>query len=97
MKLSKLFKINLLDLLKGIVIAIISAILGYLYESLSNGKIIRFREIGVVSLTSFLGYITNRFFSNSKGQYLKKDSSENSLNESCNNGAVTREMVFRYG
>ena len=89
-----MFKINLLDLLKGIVIAIISAILGYLYESLSNGKIIRFREIGVVSLTSFLGYITNRFFSNSKGQYLKKDSSENSLNESYNDEAVTPGKGF---
>lgn len=94
MKLSKLFNINLLDLLKGIVIAIISAILRYLYESLSNGKIIRFREIGVVSLTSFLAYITNRFFSNSKGQYLKKDSSENSLNESYNDGAVTPGKGF---
>lgn len=94
MKLSKLFKINLLDLLKGIVIAIISAILGYLYESLSNGKIIRFREIGVVSLTSFLAYITNRFFSNSKGQYLKKDLSQQSLNESSSDGAVTPGKGF---
>ena len=94
MKLSKLFKINLLDLLKGIVIAIISAILGYLYESLSNGKTIRFREIGVVSLTSFLAYITNRFFSNSKGQYLKKDLSQQSLNESSSDGAVTPGKGF---
>ena len=94
MKLSKLFKINLLDLLKGIVIAIISAILGYLYESLSNGKIIRFREIGVVSLTSFLAYISNRFFSNSKGQYLKKDLSQQSLNESSSDGAVTSGKGF---
>ena len=94
MKLSKLFKINLLDLLKGIVIAIISAILGYLYESLSNGKTIRFREIGVVSLTSFLAYITNRFFSNSKGQYLKKDLPQQSLNESSSDGAVTPGKGF---
>lgn len=94
MKLSKLFKINLLDLLKGVVIAIISAILGYLYESLSNGKIIRFKEIGVVSLTSFLAYITNRFFSNSKGQYLKKDLSQRSLNEISNDGAVTPGKGF---
>ena len=94
MKLSKLFKINLLDLLKGIVIAIISAILDYLYESLSNGKIIRFIEIGVVSLTSFLAYITNRFFSNSKGQYFKKDLSQQSLNESSSDGAVTPGKGF---
>lgn len=73
---SKIFNINLKDLLKGFIIAAIAAIGTALMPLLESGTLPTLAQLqaaGIVALTAGLAYLLKNFLTNSKDQLLKKE------------------------
>ena len=76
MKLSNFLKLNILDFTKGLFLAVITAVLTVIYDTLNQGNLsFDWTKIALTALTSAIGYILNRFVSNSQGQLFKDDKS----------------------
>lgn len=69
-KRSKIFRLNLRDIGKGIVTAIFSAIAMSVYQSIESKTGIDVREIGQVAASAGIGYLLKNLFDNSKGEFL---------------------------
>lgn len=76
-KKSKIFGVNIRDVLYGSVVAIVSSILTALHQLLSVEPLviswITVKPILYVGLTSGLAYVIKNIFSNSKGEFAKKE------------------------
>lgn len=70
--MSNLFKLNWRDVLLGLVMAVIGAILTAIYQALLNGGVISLQTIGTVGLLAGLSYIIKNFFSDDTGKVLGK-------------------------
>ncbi len=72
---SNLFGINIKDIEKGLYTAVGGALAQYIYNALldHNWQSLNLSQMQHVALMAFIGYITKNFFSNSKGQLLKKE------------------------
>lgn len=74
--MSKLFKLNLKDFGKGLVVAVIAALLGALQQALEtqglNLASFDWAEILNVVEAAFLAYITKNLLSDSEGKVLGK-------------------------
>jgi len=64
------------DLLKGLLVAVLSAFVTGLYNALELGTIeftwVFFKPIVMTSIAAGLAYIIKNWLSNSEGQFLKK-------------------------
>jgi len=73
-KKSKLGAINFQDIVKGLLIAVSSAVLMALQQMLTKEPpSIDFKEIGVVALIAAVAYLGKQFSENSNGEILKKE------------------------
>lgn len=74
---SSLLNLDYKDLLKGALLALLSAIITGVYDLVSNGILPstweQFKPIVLSSVTAFLAYIIKNALSNNKGEFLKKD------------------------
>lgn len=68
MNTSKLFSLNWADLAKGLVMAVIGAVLTAAYQALSIGGPIDLKAMATVALLAGLAYIIKNFFSDSQGK-----------------------------
>ncbi len=66
---SKLFKLNSYDLIKGLLVSVISAILTLLLTQLQNG-IIDWKAVSTVALISAISYILKQLGTDEKGNSL---------------------------
>lgn len=76
MKQSKFLTLNFKDILKGIIVAIFSAVITYLYTVIQTGDpltIETFKKVGMVALAALLGYLSKNFFTNSSNKPLTKE------------------------
>jgi len=75
-KISEYLRLNAFDLLKGGIVASISAVFSYLITILDNHQIPttwnEWKYIGIVVISSFISYLIKNIFTNSKGELLKK-------------------------
>ena len=74
--MSNLFNLNSLDLLKGFIVAFLSAALTGIVSTLDSGVLPTLAELksaGVVGLTAGLSYLLKNLLTNSQGEILKKD------------------------
>lgn len=72
--MSNLFNLNLKDLLKSLVVAVLAPIFGYLLEVLNaNSFDFDLKKIATISLTAGLAYLLKNFITNSNDELLKKD------------------------
>lgn len=80
---SKIFGVNIRDILYGAIVAIVSSILTALHQLLSIEPLviswITIKPIIYIGLTSGLAYIIKNAFSNSKGEFAKKETKVESL------------------
>ena len=70
---AKLFMLNARDFLKGLVVAVITAILTFLVNELQAGSSVDvdlFKRMGIAAVISFLSYLLKNLFTNSKGEML---------------------------
>lgn len=84
-KKSKIFGVNVRDLLYGLIVAVLSAILTELHQSLST-KVVDFSWVRIkptiyVGLAAGISYIIKNFFSNSNGKFAKGEKEANTLVE----------------
>lgn len=72
---SNFLNLNFKDLAKGLVLAVITAVLTYLYEVLQTGDftIIDWKLVGSTALVAAIGYLFKNLLTNSEGQMLKSE------------------------
>jgi hypothetical protein len=71
---STLFTLDNKDFIKGLLVAVLSAVITILYNTIETGSLnFDWKAIGTMALTSALGYILKNLLTNSNGQFLKKD------------------------
>jgi hypothetical protein len=72
---STFLSLNTKDFIKGLLVAVLSAIVTILYNTIQTGSLdFDWKQIGVMALTSALAYIMKNLFSNSTGGFLQKES-----------------------
>jgi VIT1/CCC1 family predicted Fe2+/Mn2+ transporter len=73
---SNFLNLNLQDLGKGLIVAVIAAVLTFAYEALQAGTLFApgtFKTVGMVALGAALSYLIKNLFTNSTGQILKSE------------------------
>jgi molybdopterin-binding protein len=66
MKKSKLFSINFRDVLKGLVVSILSGALTTVYQGVINGNSLDMNQIGISAGAAGLAYLSKNFFETNK-------------------------------
>lgn len=72
---SEFFKLNWMDVLKGFVTAVLTALVGGIYNALQTGTLpdmAAMKVILIASVTTGLAYLIKNVFTNSNGQLLSK-------------------------
>ena len=62
--------LSLKDWLKGLVMAVITAVLSLVYQLLTSSQAIDYKQIGVVALTAALAYILKQLGTDEQGNIL---------------------------
>ena len=71
---SSIFTLNNKDFIKCLLVAVLSAVITILYNTIETGSLnFDWKAIGTMALTSALGYILKNLLTNSTGEFLKKD------------------------
>lgn len=73
---SSLFKLNLRDLVNGLITAFFTSLLTGIYNLLTTGTIINWISIKVILLTAIaamIGYLIKNLFTNSEGKVFKME------------------------
>ena len=73
---SKFLTLDLFDGVKALLMAVITAILAYVYGVLENGgdlSHLDYKQIVTVAVTTALGYLIKQLNTDSKGQLFKKE------------------------
>ena len=70
---SGLFKLNLRDFLRGLLVAILTAIIAVIYEAIQTGSGIDWKLVIIAGVTAALGYLSTNLFTNSTGELLTSD------------------------
>ena len=77
MERSGFLTLNWRDFLRGLLGAVISAVVTFLYELFQSGAPVFdsnfFKNIGVVAISALLAYVAKNLFENKEGTLLKKD------------------------
>jgi drug/metabolite transporter (DMT)-like permease len=73
-----LLQLDQSDFIKGLVMAVLSAVLTTIYQAVlpaTMGKPIEFQwnVIGAIALTTAIAYLLKNLFTNNQDQFLKKD------------------------
>ena len=72
MERSKLLKLGKNDYVKGLIVAILTAVLTAIYQTLTTGYVVSYKEVATVSVISAIGYILKNLGTNENGEILKK-------------------------
>jgi hypothetical protein len=67
---SKLFSINWLDFARGLVVAVVTAVLSGLYNIISAGGAITVKSVIIPAVLALLAYLLKNLFTNSQDQIL---------------------------
>lgn len=72
---SKFLNLNMIDMLKGLLTAIIVAVLTYFYEVVQTGDFtaIEWKTVGFTALTAGIGYLFKNLITNSNGEVAKTE------------------------
>jgi hypothetical protein len=67
--------LNIQDFFKGLIVAILTALVTFLYNTMDSGELVfNWKQIITTSLTASLAYIIKNYLSNSEGSFLSKES-----------------------
>lgn len=74
--MSKFLKLSLKDFVKGLVVAVLTAILTFLQNELVAGSVVDLqllKRVGVSAAIAFLAYLIKNLFTNNNDEILKPD------------------------
>lgn len=68
---ARLFKLNLRDFIKGLIVAVITAVLTFIISELQAGNPINsvLKKIGITALITFFSYLLKNLFTNSNDEF----------------------------
>lgn len=72
MKKSKLFGLNILDFIKGLIMSVGTPLLYFLQEALPSMGL---QEGHKIALSALIAYLIKQFFTNSKGNLMSQEAS----------------------
>jgi len=70
---SKLFKLNAKDFIKGLIVAVLTAVITFAYEAIQTGELfsmVTLKKMGMVALGALLAYLIKNLLTNSQDQPL---------------------------
>lgn len=71
---STFLNLNNKDFIKGLIVAVLSAVVTIIYNTVQAGSLtFDWKAIGLTALSSAMAYIMKNLFTNSTGNFLKKD------------------------
>lgn len=71
---SSIFTINTNDLVKGLILTVLSSVLTLVYDVVNAGSLVfDWKHIGTIALTSAIAYLLKNLLTNSAGQFLEKE------------------------
>lgn len=70
--MSTLFKLDLKDLAKGVVTAVIASVLLFVYNALTNNAPIDWNQVLQLAMSSGLGYLVKNLLTDQEGKLLGK-------------------------
>ena len=71
---SGFLNLNWKDFGKGLLLAVLTAVLGAIYTTLQAGSFsFDWKQIGTLAATSFMAYIMKNLFTNSNGEVMKSE------------------------
>jgi hypothetical protein len=71
---SLFFTLNKQDYLKGLIVAVISAVITVIYSTIQTGTLtLDWKAIATAALSAALAYITKNLLTNSEDKFLAKD------------------------
>lgn len=71
---STFLSLNKKDFIKGLVVAVLSAVISVLYNTIENGSLeFNIKSIVISALSAALAYIMKNALTNSDDQFLKKE------------------------
>lgn len=70
---SGFLKLSVKDFIKGLVVAILTAIGTYLSSELTGDADVTIKKIGIASFIALIAYLVKNFFTNNKDQLLTSD------------------------
>jgi hypothetical protein len=66
-------KLNIEDFFKGLIVAVLSALVTFLYNTMDSGEVVlNWKMITTTSLSAALAYIIKNYLTNDEGKFLKK-------------------------
>lgn len=70
---STIGSLNVQDFFKGLIVAVLTAIVTFLYGTIQNGEIVfDWKQIAITSLSAALAYIIKNYLTGTEGKFLKK-------------------------
>ena len=71
---SSLFTLNSKDWIKGLVVAILTAVITVVYSTIQTGTLVLdWKAISIAGISAALAYITKNLLTNSSDQFLTKE------------------------
>jgi hypothetical protein len=72
--MSQLFKINIEDLAKGLILSVLTSVVTVIYNTVNAGSLtFDWQNIGVTAITSALAYLLKNYLTNSKGEFASRE------------------------
>lgn len=66
--MSKFLTLNVRDVIKGLAVSIISAVLTVILDLLQKGSVIDWKSVGVIALIAGISYLLKNVFSDENGK-----------------------------
>ena len=70
--MTNLFKLGWNDAVKGLVMAVLSGVITFVYQASTNDTSFDWNQILQIAITSGLGYLVKNYFTDSEGKLMGK-------------------------
>ena len=70
--MSKLFNLNWQDIVKGVIMAVGSAVLTTIYQALTAGGAVNWHDVATVAASALVAYLLKNIFTTEDGKFLGK-------------------------
>jgi hypothetical protein len=72
--MSTFLNLNSSDFIKGLLMAVLSSVITVVYQTVEAGSLVfDWKAIGTMAFTAAIAYIMKNLFTNSTGDFLKKE------------------------
>ena len=70
--MANLFNLNLRDVIKGLVMTVLAAVLASIYQAVTNNASVDWNQVLQIAFSTGLGYLIKNFFTDENGKLMGK-------------------------